>query len=320
MRLLLFAILFSCSPVQPLNGNFNKEEPMSAFPPDNWEVESGEWGTDIDLSASVVGTGAHSLHFLGTTPASDPALLSGYQPTFHEMGMSSSDHRLYVIGAVVQADSITAGNTLLLEVDLYTEAKVYDSTISIHNAILASTGAWQGIGGTVKIDQPYYKIRIGKNNTAFNAYFDRVIVHGAPMFTRVYRSSTRSISDNTWTTLLFNTKVERGVDYNTSTGVFTVYKPGIYQISSTVHFDSLADGQKISIRVKYAATSQFFRGGTQFVGGSGQAGCHVTHTAALGAGDTIEIQVYQTGASASKNASAGEAVSWARVVELVGRE
>lgn len=126
---------------------------------------------------------------------------------------------------------------------------------------------------------------------------------------KVNRAGTQSISNNTATTVIFNTENwDTDSAHNTSTGVFTVPtgKGGKYLITAVVEFAGNASGAR-SLDVLTNGTGScnldFLFSGTASTAGNMLNGSTVV---SVSAGNTIELQVYQnTGGNLNIGVSGG---------------
>jgi len=133
---------------------------------------------------------------------------------------------------------------------------------------------------------------------------------------RVYRSTTQSITQNTWTKVQFDTEVydNQSEFDNTTNYRFTAKVAGVYNVTSMVTLDNLPDTYTALIAIYLNGTIAFY--GTSYgVGAITDAKSVVTLPLKLAVGDYIEICIFQN-YTAALNVIAGGAFSYLAVQKI----
>jgi len=274
-------------------------DPMpSNFPPDNWNMVVGVWGTDADRNESTNRTGPYSIELLSTAVAT--VMETGFFP------LDAEFNGLYHVEALFTADSAAAGDDVTISLVQFDINKVQITSTSVHVGPVAVANTFEyatntfALGSTVR----FGKMKIEKTSNLFSVFLDRIKVDKVPRFLLATRvTSDQSIPDNTFTTIIYNSSFGAIViTLNTVTGVATVPVDGLYWISAQARFEALVDGQTLEMRILVNASATARGDGQRvIVGGAGDASVAVHKLLFLSANDTVEIQVKQSGAAAAKD-------------------
>lgn len=133
---------------------------------------------------------------------------------------------------------------------------------------------------------------------------------------RVYRSTTQSITQNTWTKVEFDTEVyDNQSEFDNATNYrFTAKAAGVYNVTSVVTLDNLPDTYTALIAIYLNGTIAFY--GTSYgVGAITDAKSVVTLPLKLAVGDYVEIHIFQNSTGAL-NIIAGGAFSYLAVQRI----
>jgi hypothetical protein len=131
------------------------------------------------------------------------------------------------------------------------------------------------------------------------------------------RTTTQSIPNNTETTIIFNSvSFDTHGSYNNSTGTYTAFVSGYYQIEALVEFDGNATGQRY-IHVYKNGTTKF---NLAYAGNLATVATIPTGstTIQLNAGDTFVIQGFQNSGGALNIGSNGNQYNHFSVFKLSG--
>jgi len=113
-----------------------------------------------------------------------------------------------------------------------------------------------------------------------------------PPFTSRFRSTTQTLTDATFTNIVWSDDVETtGIGY--ANGVFTAQRPGRYLVSAGVTFSGDATGRRI-IRVTVNGTA--VKRSEVAVGTADQRGLDISTIQRLAVGDTVAIQGFENSA------------------------
>jgi len=204
----------------------------TSFVPDSWIVGGNGvvWGVDLDINTVLTSkSGDAVIEFFPTTPPDDPGLLyRNYIP------VETGDP--YVVSAVVQADSIAAGNYVAVAVGWYNASQALISVSYAWNAPLPSTGAWHNLEG--EFDAPasarYARPLFFKANNAFTAYLDTLVMDNGRIKSSATLSTTHVIGAGIYTIHFDLENYDFGGNYNTGTYKFTVPSLGVYSPASLI--------------------------------------------------------------------------------------
>lgn len=266
-------------------------ESMAQYKPDAWDIVDPVntiWGTDFDEDASITNTvGSSALKLISGTPAADPELQSsGWIPIVEGMP--------YIFTAIAQADSVAAGNTVEFIGDWYDVDRAIVSSSTVHNAVLSGAGSWLELSGI--FDAPstsrFLKLRIGKNNTAFNAYFDYAGVKRFPRTAWSYRATDFTLAGtDAWVKVPMLLEIYDHGSINDAVTNFRTDIPstGIWSMSADIYLESLPDGDHVEIAIGQNGNPYLF--GARFaVGATDDARAVVSvSNALLTAGDYVEV-------------------------------
>jgi hypothetical protein len=295
-------------------------------PPDNWFMVTGTWGIDADRNEAVTASGRYSLELLPTAVATK--METGFIPLDQQFG---EDGGIYDTEAVFQADSAAGGDIITIKVLLFDINETLVTTNTIHNAAVAAAGVWEYgsstfvPGSTVR----FAKIEVSKSATAFTAYVDHVVIRKVPRLLRArLQTSGQSIPDNTWTRIEYNFASLGGIPFDTTgagpgKGIATIPVNGAYWVMAKGRFLSLVDGQEIDIRVVVNGSNTDFKGEKEIVGGAGNHSIAMKSLLFLNGGDTLEVEVLQSGAAAAKSlraATVATAEEWTtlQIARVIG--
>lgn len=223
---------------------------MSTYPPDGWTVGGTDvtWANDFAQETSTVLKGGNSVKFKDTTPTGDPYLYSDLIPVEYP--------RPYGVEFNVRADSVAAGNTITLQVFWYqsngTSAASTASNDIFATAVLSAADTWLTLRGifTPPSNACFARLRMTKNNTAFNAYLDN-----AEIYPHVYafcaKATDLDITNSFSTDITFDTELyDYGNAFILANNYFLVPISGIYTFSTTMMFtENLSDGTEVFLSI-----------------------------------------------------------------------
>lgn len=271
------------------------------YPPDNWDVDAGTWGTDIDEDDTInFGvSGGSVINFIDTTPESDAQISStGFFPLY-------GDKLPLRVDAWVRADRKNAGDDVAVlinefkgnqKISTLTQEAVYNSPVvtintwerKVHRYIPASDRRWA-------------KIALSKANVAFNAYVDSVEARFvAPSISGYRGTSVQSINSGSWTTIVYNntdSDTNGGIDFDTGTGIATITTPGTYLLQARGLLSFINGGDIAAIR--YEKNSAAAKNGERVLAANSfQASPCLSVTDWLDEGDTVEFALFHNKGSA----------------------
>lgn len=265
------------------------------FPPDDWVILAGTWGIDADEDPTVSKTGGSSLKFLGN--ATDTAIRSA-------QFIPIEGGKEYLGEFESQANLTTAGFLYNARVYWYDENKDAASTVysSIRGSLVAgAVDTWE-IASTIvtaPTDARYAKLYSAKAAQAFTVNIDRFkFIRAIPTW-QIYRNAAYNLPSTTVTTLPYDSNLDL-VDATVSSGVVTIVTPGLYVITSRMQLTALLTTEYCyTIIVKNQATTPVTIAtgteGRNYSAGTLSQGSNATAVARLAAGDTVEVQAYQSG-------------------------
>lgn len=286
-------------------------EVPSLEPPDNWSIITGVWGTDANRTEALIDTRTGSFAVALNDTLLATKLESGFTQIDADFG------GLYQVDALFKADSNAGGDLLLVE------AVLYDGLEKPLIAVPVFMPA--GGGGTVTTVNVFQlasvvfdplafdatarlaKLEISKSATAFNSVFEYVRLLKTPrFFASENKAIAQVIPDNVWTTIVDWDMNAKGIPFVNATGIGTIKQSGVHHLTGRVTFDDLTDGQKLEIRLRavIAGGPNLVIGGTVLVGAAGDASVSMAELELLQGGDTVELQVRQSGASTSRTVPA----------------
>lgn len=303
MRKILGSLLLlaaSCGDVHYHNHYSQSAEPMPlAFPPDDVTIGPSAdvtWGTDILDDESVVLSGLRSIKFEDTTPANDPYIE-------HTDGMEVEEGRWYSGEVIWRAGSVAGGNTLAAEVRWYDRADAYLSSGTLYSAaVLSATNTWLEAGGPAvqaPADARFARVRVTKNNTAFEAWVDALELHPAITSGFWYRigaaTSNQSINDSTDTVVVFDTEGSNiGMSYDDTTGQLTALRAGLYTLHFGVRLDSMAAGTELQLTLEVNGVAAMPLRFSEFNDSAGARNMtiHGSFHGVADVGDVLEVLVW----------------------------
>jgi hypothetical protein len=216
---------------------------IDGFPPDSWNVTSGDWGSGNDVyeSTTVTQSGGRSIWFSGTNGAT-------VESDFIPVG----ENDYYLFYAKMYSDSTNALDAMQIDVDWYDGSK----------SILSGTGVYLGrIFGSTWQDTPSASIKAPSG-----ARFAKVSVQWAPFanhnwyidaieFNRVnpnfsvYNTIGTAVT-SAWATLDFTTNTWSAFnDYDLPNDWYLAPTPGLYYFEGGVRIESMTLGDMVSVRI-----------------------------------------------------------------------
>lgn len=258
-------------------------------PPDEYEIQLGQWGVDIDESQAVVRTGERSVWFKSSLVSQTRMRHDADHRVPVEAGRS------YKAWAIVQADSTTTG-TVSVAVAWFLADKStrpITATSSVFDAAVDEAHAWQRVEAIVEAPEGarYAAISFGRDGTGLNAYFDEVDMDEA---VPLWDLSTDFISPTFDGNGVFSTIALDSisvVDVSSTSGFsrVTIEVPGYYYVHGRARFSGFAAGEVISAQI-FNATSGVARQGMWMPTVS--TGSHAVEVSALldcQAGDVVRL-------------------------------
>ncbi len=279
----------------------------SKNPGDNWNMVIGVWGTDADRDEVVNKSGRYSLRLEPTAVATK--LETGFIVQDEQFG---DDLGLYVAEALFTADSAAVGDDIVLKVQCFDINETPTTSTTIHSGPVTAAGVFQYASATFfpGAGDRFAKKEISKASTTFTANIDHFIIRKLPRLVRArLQTSAQPIPDNVFTKVEFNFASAGGIAFDAfgptpGKGLATIRVGGPHWVTSQLRFLSLVDGQELEIMIVVNGAGTNFLGPQVIVGGAGDHGIAVQKLMFLNGGDTVEIQVRQSGASASKSLKA----------------
>lgn len=176
--------------------------------------------------------GPDCIKFEDTTPTADPYLLV-------DTAVAVREGTVYLIEAVVQATSITAGNYVAIGVNWYDGDGDYISTSNIYNAVLPTASEWHNIAGALTVPENARgaALHVTKANNAFFLFVDDINGAEMPISFFAYRNTSgQTVLDTTETLVQFEAELyDYGDGYDESSSYFfTAPVAGVYLFSAMV--------------------------------------------------------------------------------------
>ena len=224
---------------------------MSLAIPDAWTIETGTWGTDLDLATGNADTnsGGISLKFLPTTVAT--SVLSEIMPV--EEGL------LYSVSVLLKASRANVGDTITIQYNGFDADK---SPIAaggvIFNAVATNPGNFEYVGKIIASSTflRFLQVRLSKAATDFTVFFDRVVLERIAPHSSVLNSATGLIADGATRNMVFNSVVNASgfplasamLTPTPASGLITVNAPGMYQLEMRVVAEDFNNGDDLAIQ------------------------------------------------------------------------
>jgi hypothetical protein len=222
---------------------------MSALAaPDNWIIEVGTWGTDLDRvegnANSIVG--ATSVKFLATSVATS---ITGADPVPVEPDQG------YSVYAYVNA-SATAGHTVTLEIIRYDATLTVLGTSTVYSGIPGATpGTYEYVGGTVTTtpNTRFINVRIKKSATAYSLIIDRIVLERFAPTASLQNVAASLTADGTFRPVVFST----GTAFNSTSmmtvipasGRIDIFAPGVYYVEAYIRAYNFNVGDDFGLRL-----------------------------------------------------------------------
>jgi hypothetical protein len=254
----------------------------TTYPPDGYTVGSGTWGTDIDYVVDEdCQSGDGYVQFADTTPAADPFLYTEWVPT--------SAGSPLLIESVLAADSKAAGNTVFVKVEWGDFEFDGMGSNTVFDGLVTTVDTWERKSAvlTAPATARYFRLWFGKNNTAFNAWFDSVNVTDAPKGFKATLSANQTLTGGGGKIHFDSESFDFGGVFDSTTNhTMTVQEPGLWVFTWNVF---LLDVDSFIVSpVKNGSTQLAY---TIIPDSSEVWQAGGTHVEFLQAGDTIELQV-----------------------------
>jgi len=287
-------------------------DPMSNYPPDGWSLSGTGcvWGTDAQVNTVIANRiGDSCVEFLPTTPAGAPVwTLTTPVPI--------DENRPYKVDAIVQADSIAAGNTVTLRINWYDADKAYLSYDSAYAAVLPSANVWHELSGIFNppAGARYASPRFTKEKNAFSAYLDWLVIEEVRRSFSAYLSSAQTGVSGGDVIEFDSERYDFGSMFDNVTNYdWLCPATGSYSLQASVRNDAftpLDDGEYLQVRL-YKSTNAW-SSSTQLADGtmcwvsanSADAASAVAYTGYFNRGDRVRVNVYHSHGSAISLAGA----------------
>lgn len=239
---------------------------MTDFPPDNWYVETGTWGTDFDQSDDSMG-GEHSIIFNDTSTQTE--LRSDLFP----IAMSQDTPAVkYNVSVWAKASSITAGKTFRVRfVTLQADGETVQDTNTLYDGEFPDTPQWFNLGGIASatyVDSTqraaYGRIELLKSSaSSFTVTVNNATPVLLPPFGRNVLDTNQTVSTTAATVVLLSTSSSdydiNRMAFNAGSNEFLIIESGYYQISASIRVDSAAAATFVKVAV-------FVDGATEILG------------------------------------------------------
>lgn len=265
-----------------LSRGFDVTSRGTPFPPDGWRMRTGVWGTDAAVSVTSE-LGTYSLE-LGT---SGGATVVAMESTFSPVA-EGTPYRALIRW---QADSVTAGHTVTLQIEWYaSKTGSLLSATTIHNAIAGAANTWQTASTAVEAPATAHwaRVVVSKAAQSFLLTIDRVEFESTgETFEAV--DSTTSLNSASWTLINLTTENhDLGQVFDLANDKFTA--PGLavwaFEASIRVSCDQWAMiGLFLNNNLFCAQTVN-----ASNLDGSGEAWASVSTTRRLSAGDVVDVR------------------------------
>ena len=153
-----------------------------------YNIAAGTWDTDARLSTTTR-TGPYSLEYVATTTTT--SIVSDYIPV--------STGQLYLANFIVRADSVAAGRTMTLYVQMYDINKSSTGSLSyaLNGGVLASANVWHHYRAYVYTSSSARYVRFFANRSganAFTAYLDAIEWDPVKVFANLYQKTAQTIA------------------------------------------------------------------------------------------------------------------------------
>lgn len=279
----------------------------SRFPPDTWKEVTGVWTVDADRTEAVadVLTGNRSIKLLPTAVATELAQAkSSLDKKFKDIGGA------YEATALFKADRKDAGDDITIVVDEFDETGTLIATFPVFGpAVVTAVDVFEfaTVVFVPLVTAQTFSLRFKKSSATFTVVMDSFYLKRIPRNFEATKNSAQTIPDNVFTTITSWGSSQQGMSFNDSTGLAVIPLASRYTLDAHATFVGLSDGQKLQMRAritKGGTPDNNFMGHTVLVGAAGAASVGLNRTITLNPGSliqTVEIQVLQSGASATRD-------------------
>lgn len=202
---------------------------------DNFKINTAFVADDATGTWLTSWSGDAWILFEDTTPVSDPAFFLDLDKL-----VEVEEGQPWLFDAVVCADSIAGGDTVVLLARWYDQDKVYDSgTAVVAATVLASVGTWYYLSGVAEVPAGirFATPQFNKANNAFHVGLDKLGMRPMPVAAAVNLSGAQGVNTTTQTKLQFNTEVyDYGSNFDITNYRFTAPATGLYNASLYLHW------------------------------------------------------------------------------------
>jgi hypothetical protein len=274
-------------------------------PPDNWDMVTGTWGTDVDeyqFAASGNVAGLSTIEFKSGSGTAEIRSRK-YMPL---VGVDCYQHRFYLRG-----DSVAAGNTVRARVEYYNAAKAVLGSDDAINGVLPGINTWFDIRDvfTAPNTARWARFFIKKDeNTSWTLYLDYANMWRHPWAFRAYRSSTQALAAATWEQIHFSHEdYDYGLGFDLANDYFVAPNKGVYHFDFHVRVDSVDSGAEITagfgVNTTTSVTHKTFWDNNGDAGAQ-QMGIHGSADLLLDRNDYVSVMLYSTTAETTSSGSA----------------
>lgn len=208
----------------------------TVYPPDGFKITGGDslWDDDVIRDAAVYKTGESSVKFKSTTPSADP-----YMEDEEYYPCAAGD--LFRVESWVRASRRNGTDKLRVVIWWYTGAKAYISATTVFEDIVDVINTWElkAAIATAPATAAYFLYGVGKDNVAFDAWFDSTEVVKMPVAFEAKRITTgQTINHATTTKIQFNSEnYDYGAWYDHAAGYdATAQVAGLYHIRASAYY------------------------------------------------------------------------------------
>ena len=210
-----------------------EDEVAKNYPPDGFEINPfyGTWGIDADHNTSIANVIGDSCVELKSTLVNTQLWQATSTPV--------AGGQPYKIKAIVQVDTVTAGNNVEIGVSWRDDSDSHLSWSTVYGpAVAPGAGTWYELSGVIESPANARGVRVyaQKSATAMTMYVDYLALKEMPVCFHAYQDASQSLPSHAWTKIHFNQETyDYGSVYeNTTTYRFIAPSDGVYAFSAAV--------------------------------------------------------------------------------------
>lgn len=282
------------------NGDFGAFTKGSAFPPDGWSMQTGTWDTHATRTDSIL-SGKYSVYF--TNNAANATALDSAMCVCQGGMLIECGAEFYVDSPGAPTVTVTMdvlfleddGTTAVSTINAFTKTPAAATTIEYPRTVIE-----------VPATARFFKVRLRRDSSDEEVYWDRAWVRRARPSFEVYGSADTSIAGSSTEQVKFdNEQFDYGGNYDSATNYrFVAPVDGVYHFDASAELLSVTDARAVVLTLKLGGAT-VVASDARYASVTGAAlSPKVSKTMQLTAGSYVEVFI-QNGDTGAKTLSTG---------------